>query len=91
MRTGKRKTLIGRVHSDSMEKTITVNIETRYKHARYGKYLVKTKRVSVHDEKNEGRRGDRVMIAETRPFSKTKRWRLVEVLEKGVRAPEVSS
>jgi small subunit ribosomal protein S17 len=79
---GNRKTLLGLVSSDKMEKTITVDVERRYKHPKYGKYLVKTRRFAVHDERNEAHEGDRVEITETRPLSKRKRWRLVRVLER---------
>jgi len=77
-----RKTLLGVVHSDKMEKTITVDVERRYRHAKYGKFIVKTRRFAVHDEKSEAKVGDRVRIEETRPLSKLKRWRLREVLAK---------
>ena len=65
-----------------MDKTITVSIERKVKHAIYGKFVKQTKSVKAHDEKNEAKTGDTVKIAETRPLSKTKRWRLVEVLER---------
>jgi small subunit ribosomal protein S17 len=64
-----------------MQKTVTVNVERRYKHPKYGKYVVQTRRFAVHDENNEAHAGDRVEIAETRPLSKRKRWRLLRVLE----------
>ena len=77
-----RKTRIGVVSSNKMDKTITVNVERKVKHPIYGKFLKKTTKFHAHDEKNECSIGDTVKIAETRPLSKTKRWRLVEVVEK---------
>jgi len=77
-----RKTRIGTVSSTKMEKTITVAVERKVKHPIYGKFLNKTTKFHAHDEKNECTVGDVVRIMETRPLSKTKRWRLVEVIEK---------
>ena len=77
-----RKTLIGRVASDKMDKTIVVAIEDSVKHELYNKVIKRTIRVKAHDEKNEAGVGDRVKIMETRPLSKDKRWRLVEIVEK---------
>ncbi len=77
-----RKTREGLVVSDKMDKTIVVTVEDRVKHALYGKVLRKTSRLKAHDEQNQCGIGDRVLIMETRPLSATKRWRLVEVLEK---------
>jgi small subunit ribosomal protein S17 len=77
-----RKTRIGVVTSNKMSKTITVSVERRVKHPIYGKFVKKTSKFHAHDEKNECSIGDTVMIMETRPLSKTKRWRLVEVVEK---------
>lgn len=77
-----RKTRIGVVTSNKMEKTITVAIERKVKHPIYGKFLKKTSSFHAHDEKNECSIGDTVKIMETRPLSKLKRWRLVEVVEK---------
>lgn len=77
-----RKTRIGVVSSNKMEKTITVAVERKVKHPIYGKFLKKTTKFHAHDEKNECTIGDVVRIMETRPLSKTKRWRLVEVVEK---------
>ncbi|MBX3241223.1 MAG: 30S ribosomal protein S17 [Chitinophagaceae bacterium] len=77
-----RKAKIGVVTSNRMEKTITVAIETRVKHPIYGKFVKKTTKFHAHDEKKECGIGDVVRIMETRPLSKTKRWRLVEVVEK---------
>ncbi len=77
-----RKTRTGVVSSNKMDKTITVAVERRVKHPIYGKFVKKTTRFHAHDEKNECSIGDLVKIMETRPLSKTKRWRLVEVVEK---------
>lgn len=77
-----RKTRIGVVSSNKMDKTITVNVERKIKHPLYGKFLKKTTKFHAHDEKNECSIGDTVKIMETRPLSKTKRWRMVEVVEK---------
>ncbi|OQP59307.1 30S ribosomal protein S17 [Niastella populi] len=77
-----RKTRIGVVTSNRMEKTITVSVERKVKHPIYGKFVKKTTKFHAHDEKNECTIGDTVRIMETRPLSKTKRWRLVEVVEK---------
>ena len=77
-----RKVREGLVVSDKMDKTIVVTVEDRVKHALYGKVMRKTSRLKAHDEANECGIGDRVRIMETRPLSATKRWRLVEVLEK---------
>ena len=77
-----RKVREGLVVSDKMDKTIVVAVEDRVKHALYGKVLRKTSRLKAHDESNQCGIGDRVLIMETRPLSATKRWRLVEVLEK---------
>jgi small subunit ribosomal protein S17 len=77
-----RKTRIGVVTSNKMTKTITVAVERKVKHPIYGKFVKKTTKFHAHDEKNECSIGDVVRIMETRPLSKTKRWRLVEVLEK---------
>ncbi len=77
-----RKTRTGVVSSNKMDKTIVVAIERRVKHPLYGKFVKKTTKFHAHDEKNECSIGDLVKIMETRPLSKTKRWRLVEVVEK---------
>jgi small subunit ribosomal protein S17 len=77
-----RKTAIGYVVSDKMEKTIVVEIENRTKHPRYDKIIRTSKRVKAHDENGDAGIGDRVSLMETRPLSATKRWRLVEILEK---------
>ncbi|MBC7721126.1 MAG: 30S ribosomal protein S17 [Pedobacter sp.] len=77
-----RKTRVGIVTSNKMTKTITVAIERKVKHPLYGKFVKKTSKFHAHDEKDECTIGDVVKIMETRPLSKTKRWRLVEVIEK---------
>lgn len=82
MDRGKRKTRIGKVVSDEMDKTIVVSIETLVRHPLYKKIIKRTTKFKAHDENNECKVGDKVLIMETRPISKDKRWRLVEVLEK---------
>ncbi len=77
-----RKIRVGVVSSNKMDKTITVKVERKIKHPLYGKFLKKTTSFHAHDEKNECSIGDTVKIMESRPMSKTKRWRLVEVVEK---------
>jgi small subunit ribosomal protein S17 len=77
-----RKERIGVVSSNKMEKSITVAVKWKEKHPIYGKFVNKTKKLHAHDEKNECNIGDTVRIMETRPLSKTKRWRLVEIIEK---------
>ena len=77
-----RKTRRGYVVSDKMDKTVVVEVEDRVKHPLYGKVMRRTSKVKVHDEANAAGAGDLVMIMETRPLSATKRWRLVEILEK---------
>lgn len=79
---GRRKTRIGLVTSNKMEKTITVAVERKVKHPIYGKFLKKTTKFMAHDEKNECSIGDVVKIMETRPMSKNKCWRMVEIVEK---------
>ena len=79
---GFRKTREGLVVSDKMDKTVVVEVEDRVKHALYGKVIRRTSKVKAHDEANTAGVGDRVLIMETRPLSATKRWRLVEILEK---------
>ncbi|ERG63810.1 MULTISPECIES: 30S ribosomal protein S17 [Agrococcus] len=79
---GYRKSRIGYVVSDKMEKTVVVEVEDRVKHPLYGKVIRKSSKVKAHDEQNAAGIGDRVLIAETRPMSATKRWRIVEILEK---------
>ena len=77
-----RKTRIGKVVSDKMDKTIVVAIEDSVKHKLYNKVIKRTYKLKAHDENNECRIGDRVKVMETRPLSKDKRWRLVEIVEK---------
>ncbi len=77
-----RKTRVGRVVSDKMDKTIVVAVEYRVRHPLYGKIVKRTYKLKAHDENNECGIGDRVRVMETRPISKEKRWRLVEVMEK---------
>jgi len=77
-----RKTREGLVVSDKMDKTVVVSVEDRVKHALYGKVLRKTSRLKAHDERNDCGVGDRVLVMETRPLSATKRWRVVEILER---------
>jgi small subunit ribosomal protein S17 len=79
---GLRKVREGLVVSDKMAKTIVVSLEDRVKHPRYSKVIRRTKKVKAHDENNTAGPGDRVLLMETRPLSATKRWRLVEILEK---------
>lgn len=79
---GNRKTRTGVVVSDKMDKTIVVEIRTRVKHPLYGKIMNRTTRLKAHDEENACGIGDRVLVMETRPLSKDKRWRLVEIIEK---------
>jgi small subunit ribosomal protein S17 len=77
-----RKTRIGVVSSNKMDKTITISVERMVKHPMYGKFVKKTKKYHAHDENNECQEGDVVKIMETRPLSKSKRWRLVEIIER---------
>lgn len=77
-----RKERVGRVASNKMEKSITVVIERKVKHPTYGKFMSKSTKLMAHDEKNECNIGDTVKVMETRPLSKNKRWRLVEIIEK---------
>ncbi len=79
-----RKVLIGTVKSNKMDKTIVVAVETSKKHKTYGKFMKRTYTLKAHDENNECQIGDKVKVMETRPLSKDKRWRLVEIVEKAV-------
>jgi small subunit ribosomal protein S17 len=79
---GRRKVREGLVVSDKMNKTVVVEVEDRVKHALYGKVIRRTRKLKVHDEQNACGIGDRVLMMETRPLSATKRWRVVEILEK---------
>jgi small subunit ribosomal protein S17 len=78
----RKKVFIGKVVSNKMQKTVAVTVERRYKHPLYGKYVKRSSRFLVHDEKNASTVGDTVRIVETRPLSRRKCWRLVEVIEK---------
>lgn len=77
-----RKTRTGKVSSNKMDKTITVIVVRKLKHPKYGKFVKKSKKFHAHDENNEAQIGDLVKIMETRPLSRTKRWRMVEIIEK---------
>lgn len=79
---GLRKTRVGKVVSDKMDKTIVVEIQERVRHPLYGKIMNQTSKLKAHDENNECGIGDTVRVMETRPLSKSKRWRLVKVIEK---------
>lgn len=79
---GRRKSRIGTVVSDKMDKTVVVAVERRYPHPLYGKQVTRTKKYHAHDENNEYHPGDVVRIMETRPLSRLKRWRVVEVIER---------
>ncbi|GAA0177922.1 30S ribosomal protein S17 [Clostridium sediminicola] len=82
MERGLRKTRIGKVVSDKMDKTIVVAVEDKVRHPLYGKTIKRTKKLKAHDENNEAGFNDTVQIMETRPLSKDKRWRLVKIVEK---------
>lgn len=77
-----RKELVGRVISTKMQKSVVVNVERRQKHPIYGKFMTRSSRFTVHDENEECNEGDLVHVMETRPLSKSKRWRLVKILER---------
>lgn len=79
-----RKTMVGIVKSDKMDKTVVVAVETSEKHKTYGKFVKRTYTLKAHDENNECHVGDKVKVMETRPLSKDKRWRVVQVLEKAI-------
>ena len=79
---GSRKTRVGVVVSDKMQKTVVVAVERRVPHPVYGKMVTRTKRVKAHDQENSAKTGDTVRIMETRPLSKDKRWRVVEIVER---------
>jgi small subunit ribosomal protein S17 len=87
LQRGHRKERVGEVVSDKMDKTIVVQVERRFRHPRFKKVVTAYSKFYAHDEKNEAKAGDRVRIQETRPLSKTKSWRLVEIVE---RNPEVA-
>ena len=77
-----RKVMIGTVKSDKMDKTVVVSVETSVRHPIYGKIVKRTYKLKAHDEENSCKQGDRVKVMETRPLSKDKRWRVVEIIEK---------
>jgi small subunit ribosomal protein S17 len=81
---GNRKRVTGIVVSDKMQKTRVVAVTILFKHDKYGKYIKRTQKFHTHDEKNDSKVGDKVLIVESRPLSKTKRWRLMQVLERAV-------
>ena len=83
--TSSKRTLVGRVVSDKMEKTVTVLVERKVKHPMYGKVMVRSKKYHAHNEGNSARAGDLVEIVETRPVSRTKTWAVTSVLEKADR------
>lgn len=86
---GRLNEFTGTVVSDKMDKTITVEVSRFTKHQRYGKYVTSFTTFKVHDEKNEAAKGDKVLIYETRPLSKTKRWKLAQIIEKAPKDLEV--
>jgi len=79
-----RKVMIGTVTSDKMDKTVVVSVETSVKHPMYNKIVKRTYKLKAHDEQNECKMGDKVKVMETRPLSRDKRWRVVEIVEKAV-------
>ena len=88
---GHRKERVGEVLSSKMAKTIVVRVQRRFAHSRFKKVVTQYNKFYVHDEKSEARPGDRVRIIETRPLSKTKRWRLVEIVERNTDAAPVTA
>jgi small subunit ribosomal protein S17 len=88
---GHRKERVGEVIANKMAKTITVRVERRFPHPKYKKVITGYKKFYAHDEKSEAKVGDRVRIQETRPLSKTKRWRLVEIVERGAEVTPVAA
>ena len=78
----RRKVRQGTVVSDAMDKTVVVTVTDRVRHARYNKFVMRTKKLHAHDETNDANVGDRVRVMETRPLSKNKRWRVIEILER---------
>jgi small subunit ribosomal protein S17 len=91
VKRGTRKERVGEVVSNKMAKTIVVKVERRFPHAQYKKIVTAYKKFYAHDEKNEAKVGDRVRIEETRPLSKTKSWRLVEIVERAVQETSVAA
>jgi small subunit ribosomal protein S17 len=88
--TTKRKTLMGLVVSSKMDKTVVVKVERKFIHPKFKKVVKSSRKFSAHDEKNECCPGDFISISETRPLSKTKRWRLIEIIKKGEEAGKAS-
>ncbi len=84
MERNNRKEIVGKVTSDKRDKTITIIVERKIKHPLYGKVMKKSKKFQAHDENNECKEGDIVKVMETRPLSKTKRFRLIEILERAI-------
>ena len=82
MERANRKSRIGKVVSDKMDKTVVVAVETKVRHPLYGKTINRTTKFKAHDENNEAKMNDKVLIMETKPLSRDKRWRLVEIVEK---------
>jgi small subunit ribosomal protein S17 len=82
MERGRRKEIVGKVLSNKMNKSIVVGVERKVMHPMYGKFIKRTSKFMAHDEKNEAHIGDVVQLMETRPLSKNKRWRLVEIIER---------
>ena len=89
-KTTKRKTLMGLVVSNKMDKTVVVKVERKFIHPKFKKVVKSSRKYSVHDEKNECCPGDFISIRETRPLSKTKRWRLIDIIKKGEEADKAS-
>lgn len=86
----KRRTIVGTVASDKMQKTIVVKIDRQVRHAKYSKYITKSRRFKAHDEKNDAKIGDRVLLVETRPLSRDKRWVLQKIVRRAGQAPEAN-
>jgi small subunit ribosomal protein S17 len=91
IRTNRRKERVGEVLSNKMTKTIVVRVQRRFRHPRYKKVVTEYKKFYAHDEKNEARPGDRVLIQETRPLSRLKRWRLVQIVARGLAEAETAA
>ncbi|MCL6559144.1 MAG: 30S ribosomal protein S17 [Firmicutes bacterium] len=91
MERGLRKVRVGRVVSDKMDKTVVIAVETLVRHSLYQKAVRRTKKVKAHDEENACRIGDKVKIMETRPLSKEKRWRVVEIIKRGKQFKDLSA
>lgn len=91
MRSAKVKTRVGIISSDKMDKTVVVDVMRTVRHSRFNKPIKRTKKFKAHDERNECRVGDKVYIVESRPLSKTKRWRVSKIIERGLGAQDVPS